>query len=101
MAQRDLGDRLTADERAVPAHGDQPPSPALLDELDVEPRDVRIDNDDVVAVGSGGSYALAAARALLKYTELSAEEVVRESLSIAAEIDIYTNDQITVEELKA
>ena len=58
-------------------------------------------DDDVVAVGSGGSYALAAARALLKYTELSAEEVVRESLSIAAEIDIYTNDQITIEELRA
>lgn len=58
-------------------------------------------DDDVVAVGSGGSYALAAARALLKYTELSAEEVVRESLSIAAQIDIYTNNQITVEELKA
>ena len=58
-------------------------------------------DDNVVAVGSGGSYALAAARALLKYTELSAEEVVRESLAIAADIDIYTNDQITVEELRA
>jgi ATP-dependent HslUV protease subunit HslV len=58
-------------------------------------------DDDVIAVGSGGSYALAAARALLKYTELSAQEVVRESLSIAAEIDIYTNNQITVEELEA
>ena len=57
-------------------------------------------DDDVVAVGSGGSYALAAARALLKYTELSAEEVVRESLTIAADIDIYTNAQITIEELK-
>ena len=57
-------------------------------------------DDDVVAVGSGGSYALAAARALLKYTELSAEEVVRESLTIAAEIDIYTNAQITIEELR-
>jgi ATP-dependent HslUV protease subunit HslV len=58
-------------------------------------------DDEVVAVGSGGSYALAAARALLKYTELSAEEVIRESLLIASEIDIYTNDQITIEELKA
>jgi ATP-dependent HslUV protease, peptidase subunit HslV len=58
-------------------------------------------DDEVVAVGSGGSYALAAARALLKYTELSAEEVVRESLLISSEIDIYTNDQITIEELKA
>ena len=58
-------------------------------------------DDDVVAVGSGGSYALAAARALLKYTQLTAQEVVRESLSIAADIDIYTNDQITIEELEA
>jgi ATP-dependent HslUV protease subunit HslV len=58
-------------------------------------------DDEVVAVGSGGSYALAASRALLKYTELSAEEVVRESLLIASEIDIYTNDQITIEELRA
>jgi len=58
-------------------------------------------DDEVVAVGSGGSYALAAARALLKYTELSADEVVRESLLISADIDIYTNDQITIEELKA
>jgi len=58
-------------------------------------------DDEVVAVGSGGSYALAAARALLKYTELSAEEVVRESLMIAADIDIYTNNHITIEELKA
>jgi ATP-dependent HslUV protease subunit HslV len=58
-------------------------------------------DDDVVAVGSGGSYALAAARALLKHTDLSAQEVVREGLSIAAGIDIYTNQQITIEELKA
>ena len=58
-------------------------------------------DDDVVAVGSGGSYALAAARALLEYTEMSAEDVVRESLLIAADIDIYTNGQITIEELRA
>ena len=58
-------------------------------------------DDDVVAVGSGGSYALAAARALLKHTDLSAREVVREGLTIAASIDIYTNEQITIEELKA
>ncbi len=57
-------------------------------------------DDDVVAVGSGGSYALAAARALLKYTELNAGEVVNEGLVIAAGIDIYTNDHITIEELK-
>ena len=57
-------------------------------------------DDDVVAVGSGGSYALAAARALLKHTDLEAVEVVREGLAIAADIDIYTNDRITVEELQ-
>jgi ATP-dependent HslUV protease subunit HslV len=57
-------------------------------------------DDDVVAVGSGGSFALAAARALLKHTELNAGEVVREGLAIAAGIDIYTNDHITIEELE-
>ena len=58
-------------------------------------------DDDVVGVGSGGSYALAAARALLKHTQLSAVEIVREALGIAAAIDIYTTDRITVEELQA
>ncbi len=57
-------------------------------------------DDDVVAVGSGGSYALAAARALLKHTDLNASEVVNEGLVIAAGIDIYTNDHITIEELE-
>lgn len=56
-------------------------------------------DDDVVAVGSGGSYALAAARALLSHTEFEAREVVEEALRIAAGIDIYTNDHITIEEL--
>jgi len=56
--------------------------------------------EGVLAVGSGGPYALAAARALLKHRpELSAAEVARESLTIAATIDIYTNDQITLEEI--
>jgi ATP-dependent HslUV protease subunit HslV len=58
-------------------------------------------DDGVVAVGSGGSYALAAARALLAHTELSAREVVEEALRISASIDIYTNDRVTVEELSA
>jgi ATP-dependent HslUV protease subunit HslV len=58
-------------------------------------------DDDVVGVGSGGSYALAAARALLRHTELSAREVVEEALAIASTIDIYTNDRITIEELKS
>ena len=58
-------------------------------------------DDDLVAVGSGGAFALAAARALMSHTELSAAEVVRESLQIASSIDIYTNDHITIEELSS
>jgi ATP-dependent HslUV protease subunit HslV len=58
-------------------------------------------DDDVVAVGSGGSFALAAARALLGHTELGARDVVRQALEIAAGIDIYTNDHITIEELES
>lgn len=53
----------------------------------------------VAAIGSGGAYALAAARALLDATELSAREIAERSLRIAAEICLYTNDQITLEEL--
>jgi len=56
-------------------------------------------DDNVVAVGSGGSYALAAARVLLNHTSMGAAGVVREALSVAASIDIYTNDHITIEEL--
>src|SRR6266542_2711993 len=56
--------------------------------------------EGVLAVGSGGPYALAAARALLKHRpEMVATEVAREALKIAADIDIYTNDRITLEEL--
>ncbi len=58
-------------------------------------------DDDVVGVGSGGGYALAAARALMAHTDLAAGEIVREALRIAAGIDIYTNDHISVEELGA
>ena len=61
--------------------------------------DVIQPSDGILSTGSGGGYALAAARALLKHTELSAAEVVRESLKIAAGIDIYTNDFLTVEAL--
>jgi len=53
----------------------------------------------VAAIGSGGSYALAAARALLEATELGAREIAERSLRIAAEICLYTNDQISLEEL--
>ena len=53
----------------------------------------------VVAIGSGGNYALAAARALLDHSQLSAADVAREALRIASEICVYTNDSITIEEL--
>jgi ATP-dependent HslUV protease subunit HslV len=56
-------------------------------------------DDGVAAIGTGGAYALAAARALLKHSDLSAEQVVREALDIAADICIYTNHEITVETL--
>lgn len=54
-------------------------------------------DDGITAIGSGGSYALAAARALARHTNLGADEIAREALIIAAEICIYTNDRITVE----
>ncbi|MCB0722205.1 MAG: ATP-dependent protease subunit HslV [Ignavibacteriae bacterium] len=56
-------------------------------------------DDKIVAIGSGGQYAFAAAKMLLKYADLSAKEIVAESLNIAAEICIYTNDKISIEEL--
>ncbi len=56
-------------------------------------------DDGVTAIGSGGAYALAAARALVKHSALSAAEIVKESLQIAATICVYTNDHIIVEEL--
>lgn len=54
---------------------------------------------DAAAIGSGGFYALAAARALIAHTELSAAEIAKESLSIAADICVFTNQNIIVEEL--
>ncbi|MDY0231842.1 MAG: ATP-dependent protease subunit HslV [Candidatus Saccharicenans sp.] len=61
--------------------------------------DVVEPDDGMVAVGSGGPYALAAGRALAKYTDLSAREIALEALRIASEICIYTNDNFTIEEL--
>jgi ATP-dependent HslUV protease subunit HslV len=58
-------------------------------------------DDGIIAIGSGGPFALAAARALIKHSDLSAEQVVRESLLTAASICIYTNENITVETLQA
>jgi len=56
-------------------------------------------DDGVLAIGSGGSFALAAARALLKESKLNPTDIVRRSLEIAAEICVYTNTNITVLEL--
>lgn len=61
--------------------------------------DVIEPDEGVVAIGSGGSYALAAARALLRHTDKPAADVAREALVIASEICVYTNDEIVVEEL--
>jgi ATP-dependent HslUV protease subunit HslV len=58
--------------------------------------DVIEPDEDVVAIGSGGGYALAAAKALLQHSDLKAEQIARTSMEIAANICIYTNNQITV-----
>ena len=56
-------------------------------------------DQDFVAIGSGGNFAYAAANGLFNHTDMSAEEIVRESLKIASSICVYTNDNITVEKL--
>lgn len=61
--------------------------------------DVIAPDEGILAIGSGGSYALAAARALVKHTNLSAKEIAVEGLRIAGEICIYSNQNIVVEEL--
>ncbi len=61
--------------------------------------DVLEPDDEVMAIGSGGGYAQAAARALIRHTSLSAREIAEEGLKIAAGICVYTNDRITVEVL--
>lgn len=61
--------------------------------------DVIQPTDGVLGIGSGGNYALAAARALVAHSDLSAVEIVRRALEIAAGIDVYTNTNIVVEEL--
>lgn len=62
--------------------------------------DVIESDDDVMAIGSGAPYALAAARALVRHTDLSATEIAKEALTIASEICIYTNDRMTMEEME-
>jgi ATP-dependent HslUV protease subunit HslV len=62
--------------------------------------DLIIPDDDILAIGSGGSIALSASRALLKYSKLTASEVVAEALKITSEICIYTNAQIEIESIE-
>jgi ATP-dependent HslUV protease subunit HslV len=61
--------------------------------------DVIESDDDVMAIGSGGPYAQAAARALVRHSDLSSTQIASEAMKIAADICIYTNDNLTVEEL--
>lgn len=61
--------------------------------------DVIEPDDGVIGIGSGGPYAIAAARAMVKHSSLSAREITEESLKIASEICVFTNDRIIVEEL--
>ena len=61
--------------------------------------DVIEPDDNVASIGSGGPYALSAARALVRNTNLDAEAIVRQSMAIAAEICVFTNDHLTVETL--
>ena len=61
--------------------------------------DVLEPDDEVAAIGSGGPYALAAAMALLKHSKLNARQIVEESMKLAANICVYTNDKISIEEL--
>lgn len=57
------------------------------------------DEEGVLGIGSGSNFAVSAARALMRHTEMEAPEIVRAAMKIAAEICIYTNDQLTIEEL--
>jgi len=62
--------------------------------------DVLEPEDGIIGIGSGGSYALAAARALISVDDLDAEEVARRAMAIAADICVYTNDKITLEKIE-
>jgi ATP-dependent HslUV protease subunit HslV len=73
---------------------------ALLLVADAGSGDVIDPDEALAAIGSGGSYATAAARALMENTDLSAREIAEKAMKIAGEICIYTNDHVTFEELK-
>jgi len=61
--------------------------------------DVLRPDHNVIGIGSGGSYAIAAARALMENSELNPEDIARKAISLTASIDIYTNDQISLEKI--
>ncbi|MFP6625843.1 MAG: ATP-dependent protease subunit HslV [Deltaproteobacteria bacterium] len=61
--------------------------------------DVIEPDDGIIAIGSGGNYALAAARALVEHTELEAGDIARQAMKIAGQICVYTNDNVSIEEL--
>lgn len=61
--------------------------------------EVIVPDEQFIAIGSGGNYAYAAAKALYHHTDMSAEEIVRESLGIASSICVYTNSNISIEKL--
>jgi len=63
--------------------------------------DVIEPEDGLCAIGSGGNYALAAARALVRHSPLDARQIAEEAMRIAAEICVYTNDRLTIEEIEA
>ena len=63
--------------------------------------DVIEPDDGIIGIGSGGPYAIAAARALLAHTNLPARAIVEEAMAVAATLDVYTNDRVTLLELKA
>ncbi len=63
--------------------------------------DVIVPDDGVLGTGSGGTVAVAAAKALLAHTEMDTDDICREALTIAADIDIYTNDHLTILEAPA
>ena len=56
-------------------------------------------DEDIIALGSGGTYALAAARALIKYTDMDAKTIVEAAMQIASQICVYTNNYLTIEEI--
>jgi len=62
--------------------------------------DVIEPDDEAIAIGSGGNYALAAARALIRHSQLDARAIAEEAMRVAAEICIYTNDRVVIEELE-